>query len=163
MAAVYLHENNKCSWPYRESNGVPVLLWSPVVLKKDGAGLMKCNRCNREITEEESFTHLGETLCDDCYIDVLSPTKSCDPWAVYSATRTRESSGLTGIEGLTSLQQAIYAFVKNRGKVTAEEITTKFNLSQRDMQNQFATLRHCELIKGHKENDRVYIVPFESR
>ena len=123
---------------------------------------MKCNRCNREITEEESFPYFGEVLCDDCYIDVRLPAKSCDPWAVYAATRTRESTGLTGVEGLTSLQQAIYAFVKNKGKVTAEEVITKFSLSPRDMQNQFATLRHCELIKGHKENDKVYIVPFQS-
>jgi hypothetical protein len=30
----------------------------------------------------------------------------------------------------------------------------------RDLQNQFATLRHCELIKGQKEGDMVYIFPF---
>lgn len=123
---------------------------------------MKCNRCNREIPENESFTHLGEKLCDDCYIDVRSPAKSCDPWAVYAATRTRESTGITGVEGLNTLQQSIYTFVKNKGKVTAEEVITKFNLTQRDLQNQFATLRHCELIKGRKEKDKIYIVPFES-
>ncbi len=123
---------------------------------------MKCDRCNREIPEEETFKYLSEILCEDCYMDVRAPAKSCDPWAVYSATRTRESTGLTGMEGLNSLQQSIYMFVKNRGKVTAEEVITKFNISQRDLQNQFATLRHCELIKGHNENDKLYIVPFES-
>ena len=81
---------------------------------------------------------------------------------MYTATRTRESTGDTGTEGLNSLQHSIYMFVKNRGKVTAEEIITKFNISQRDLQNQFATLRHCELIKGRKENDKIYIVPFEA-
>lgn len=121
---------------------------------------MKCQRCDRDIPDEESFTHLGQVLCEDCYMDVLSPAKSCDPWAVYSATRTRESAGLTGAEGLNTLQQAIYAFVKNRGKVTAEEIKTKFNISQKDLANQLATLRHCELTKGHKEGGTVYIVPF---
>ena len=123
---------------------------------------MKCNRCNREIREAESFKHLSETLCEDCYMDVRALAKSCDPWAVYTATRTRESTGDTGTEGLNSLQHSIYMFVKNRGKVTAEEIITKFNISQRDLQNQFATLRHCELIKGRKENDKIYIVPFEA-
>jgi len=121
---------------------------------------MKCQRCNRDIPGEESFTYLGQVLCEDCYMDVLSPAKSCDPWAVYSATRTRESAGLTGAEGLNTLQQAIYAFVKNRGKATAEEIKTKFNISQKDLANQLATLRHCELTKGHKEGGTVYIVPF---
>ena len=121
---------------------------------------MKCQKCQREISEDDSYTYLGQILCEDCYMDAMSPTKSCDPWAVYSATRTRESSGFTGIEGLTSLQQEIYEFIKNQGKVTADDIITKFNLTQRDLQNQFATLRHCELVKGHKEDDKIYIVPF---
>ena len=93
-------------------------------------------------------------------MDARSPAKSCDPWAVYSATRTRESTGLTGVEGLTSLQQAIYAFIKNQGKVTAEEVMTKFSLTKRDLENQFATLRHCELARGQKEGSKVYLVPF---
>jgi hypothetical protein len=121
---------------------------------------MKCQRCQREITEDESFTYLGETLCDDCYIDIRSSAKACDPWAVYSATRSRESMGLKGAEGLTPLQQAIYTFIKNKGKATGEEIITKFNISQHELQNQIATLRHCELVKGKKEGDRVYLVPF---
>jgi hypothetical protein len=120
---------------------------------------LKCNRCGRDIAEDESYTHLGETLCDDCYMDIRAPVKSCDPWAVYSAKRTLENAGP---EGLTSLQQSIYAFVKNKGKVTTEEIIKEFSLSPRDMQNQFATLRHCELIKGHKENGKIFIVPYES-
>ena len=56
---------------------------------------MICQKCRREISEDESHVHLGETLCDDCYIDAMSPAKSCDPWAVYSATRTRETAGHT--------------------------------------------------------------------
>ncbi len=121
---------------------------------------MKCSHCQRDIPEEDSFTHLGETLCEDCYMDVRNPNRTCDPWAVYSATRTRETSGSSEAEGLTSLQKAIYEFVKNRGKVTADEIGQKFSLMPRDLQNQFATLRHCELVKGQKEGGSVYIVPF---
>ena len=33
-------------------------------------------------------------------------------------------------------------------------------LSEPEMQRQLATLRHCELVKGHKEHDKVYLVPF---
>jgi hypothetical protein len=121
---------------------------------------MKCQRCQREITAEDSFTHLGQTLCEDCYLDIRNPTRTCDPWAVYAATRARESAGLTGVEGLTSLQQAIYAFVKNRGRTSAAEIMTKFNLTPSDFQSELSVLRHCELLKGQKEGDKVVIVPF---
>jgi hypothetical protein len=67
--------------------------------------MVKCQKCQREVPEEETHQHLGETLCDDCYIDAMSPAKPCDPWAVYSATRTRQGAGLVGIQGLTPLQK----------------------------------------------------------
>jgi len=121
---------------------------------------MKCQKCQRDIPENESYTHLGETLCDDCYMDVRSPAKSCDPWAVYSATRTRETAGLTGAEGLNTLQQAIYTYIKDRGKVTPDEVITRFNITPQDLQNQIATLRHYELVKGHKEGSNIFLVPF---
>jgi late competence protein required for DNA uptake (superfamily II DNA/RNA helicase) len=69
--------------------------------------IVKCNRCGREVPAENSYQHLGEVLCEDCYIDVRYPAKACDPWAVYSATRSRESAGLKGTEGLTELQKKI--------------------------------------------------------
>lgn len=121
---------------------------------------MKCQRCQREITEEDSFGYFGERLCDDCYMDAMSPAKGCDPWAVYTATRTRESGGLKGEDGLTPLQKDIYAFIRESGKVTAAEVLRKFNLTQKEFETQFATLRHCELVRGQKEADGVYLVPF---
>jgi hypothetical protein len=121
---------------------------------------MKCHKCQREITEDESFVYLGENLCDDCYMDAVSPAKPCDPWAVYSATRTRESTGLKGEEGLTSFQKDVYEFIKNKGKTTAGEVITNFHITQQNLQSVIAVLRHCELVRGQKEGDSVYFVPF---
>lgn len=121
---------------------------------------MKCNRCGCEIPEGESYTYRGETLCEDCYIDIRMPAKACDPWAVHSATRFRERSGLKGIEGMTELQKVIYEFVKSKGKVTREEVMESFMLPEQEMQRQLAILRHCELVKGYKEDGKVYLVPF---
>jgi len=121
---------------------------------------MKCNRCGHEIQESDAYTHLGETLCEDCYLDIRLEVKACDPWAVHSATRLRESSGLEGAEGMTEVQKGIYEFVKSKGKVTREEVMENLSLSEQEMQSQFAILRHCELVIGHKEGDKVYLVPF---
>ncbi|MFC1909161.1 hypothetical protein ACFLXD_04830 [Chloroflexota bacterium] len=123
--------------------------------------IVKCNRCGREVPLDNSYQHLGETLCEDCYIDVRYPAKACDPWAVYSATQSRESAGLEGTEGLTELQQKIYEFVKAKGKVTREEIMANFNIKEMELQTNLATLRHCELVKGRKEGNCVYLVPFD--
>ena len=46
---------------------------------------MKCDRCSAAVQEGEEREHHGEILCEDCYMDVLSPAKACDPWAVHSA------------------------------------------------------------------------------
>jgi late competence protein required for DNA uptake (superfamily II DNA/RNA helicase) len=121
---------------------------------------MKCNRCGREVQKGDSYTHFGETLCEDCYLDMRLRVKACDPWAVHSATRLRESSGLEGAEGMTELQKAIYELVKSKGKVTRQEVMEIFSLSESEMLTQLAILRHCELVKGHKEGDNVYLVPF---
>ena len=121
---------------------------------------MKCNRCGRDIKEGDSYTHFGETLCEDCYLDMRLGIKACDPWAVHSATRLRESSGLKGAEGLNELQKAIYELVKSKDKVTREEVMEILSLSESEMRIQLAILRHCELVKGHKEDGKVYLIPF---
>ena len=92
--------------------------------------IVKCNRCGCEVPLDNSYQHLGETLCEDCYIDVRYPAKACDPWAVYSATRSREIAGLEGTEGLTELQKKIYEFVKVKEKATREEILANFNIKE---------------------------------
>jgi len=121
---------------------------------------MNCARCGREIQETESYQHLGQTLCEDCYIDMRNPPKACDPWAVYSATRSRQNQGITGSEGLTEMQKTIYDFIREKRKVTREELIQRFNLKEIELQTHLAILRHCELVKGDKEGDRVYLVPF---
>ena len=100
---------------------------------------MKCNRCGREVSADDSYQHLGDTLCEDCYSDIRYPAKACDPWAVYSATRSRESLGLKGVEGLSDLQKAIYGFIRGKGKVTREELLENFGMKETELQAQLAT------------------------
>ena len=123
--------------------------------------MVKCKRCGREISEKDQYEYLGETLCEDCYIDIRYPAKACDPWAVYTATRSRETLGLKGAEGLTELQRAIYEFVKSNGKVTREDLMKNFNLVETECQRHLVILRHCELVRGTKEDGRIYLVPFD--
>ena len=122
---------------------------------------VKCDRCGRELSVDNSYQYLGKVFCEDCYIDIRYPARACDPWAGYSATRSRETLGLKGTAGLTELQQAIYDFIRGRGKVTREQIIENLELTDAELQRQLATLRHCELVKGHKEGKSIYVVPFD--
>ena len=122
---------------------------------------MKCNQCGREVSGNERYEYLGKTLCEDCYIDMRYPAKACDPWAVYSATRSRQNEGLKDTDGLTELQREIYDFIRSHGKATREELIKNLNLAESELQTHLAILRHCELIKGYKEGSKIYLVPFD--
>jgi hypothetical protein len=113
------------------------------------------------VPEDLIYVHGGEPLCEDCYLEAIHRVKACDPWAVHAATRARETLGLSGTDGLSELQKAIYEFVKDRGKVTREEVMENFRLPQHEMETQFAILRHCELVRGHKEEGTIYMTTFE--
>jgi predicted HTH transcriptional regulator len=80
--------------------------------------------------------------------------------ATYSAKRFQESDGLEATERLNEQQKAIYNLIKSKGKVTPQEISDKFGLSQAETENQLAILRHLELTKGRKEENRIYTIPF---
>jgi hypothetical protein len=121
---------------------------------------IKCQNCGKEVAEDEVFATGGKTLCEDCYIDVGHRIRVCDPWGERSKKIFRESHGLEGTDGLTDLQKEIYEFIRARGKATRQEIAEKFNLPPTELENQFAILRHCQLLKGKKEGDTVYIVPW---
>jgi hypothetical protein len=120
----------------------------------------KCQICGCEISQESSYVFEGATLCDDCYMEETHPVKTCDPKAVHSAKVLGKSATQSGEASLDELQKALYRFVTDKGKVTLEEICAEFNLSPVRVQNQLAILRHLELVKGKKEADNTYIVPF---
>ena len=88
------------------------------------------------------------------------PVITCDPKAVRSAKVLSQSDKPSGKASLDDLQKDLYKFVTDKSKVTLQEICTEFNLSSVRAQNQLAILRHLELIKGKKEADQTYIVPF---
>jgi hypothetical protein len=73
---------------------------------------MKCDRCSQTIDPNEAQEHFGQNLCEDCYMDALSPAKTCDPWAVHSAQSLAKSKG--GTLDLSDIQQHILRILKGR-------------------------------------------------
>jgi len=122
---------------------------------------MICARCGEEIPQGEEMNHMGQSLCEDCYIEAIEPPRTCDVTAVYSAKLARKLAGHEGTDGLTELQKEIYEYVKLNGKVTRENLEKKFQLPKWQLDKQFATLRHCELLRGTKIDGIVYILVME--
>ncbi|HII05932.1 MAG TPA: helix-turn-helix transcriptional regulator [Methanotrichaceae archaeon] len=130
-------------------------------MSDENEDVLKCERCGREFPAEDLIEDGGARICENCYINAHQKIKVCDPWAVRSKKILREKAGLVGAEGLTDIQREIYEFIISKGGATREEIAKQFDLPAEELENQFAILRHCELVKGQKRDDGVYIVVFK--
>ncbi len=122
---------------------------------------MNCQRCNTPLRDGETYDFHGKTLCEDCYIYVTNPPRSCDPMAVASALSIRKQLGQTGSAGLTELQQKIYDIVEKQCKTTKEELLKTLNIKPEQLEQEFAFFRHCELIRAFREDGKVYFKKWE--
>lgn len=122
---------------------------------------MKCDICLDEVEQEEITKYYGKNLCEDCYIGELGRPKTCDPMAVSSAKKSRARMGQVGDDGLTELQKKIYNYVKDNEKVEKSILAEILSIPQGELETQFAVLRHCELLKGQKIDNKIYITTFK--
>ncbi len=117
---------------------------------------MHCARCGSEVEAGEIREHAGQNLCEDCFLDVVSQVKTCDPWAVHLAKSVKDQSGLS----LTPRQERLYRLVKDKGEVAFADAARELGLSEEEVRRDFATLRHLELLRGCKRGDSVLITLF---
>jgi hypothetical protein len=116
---------------------------------------MKCARCETAIAAGEEREHLGRFLCEDCYMDALSPARACDPWAVHSAKSFGKELG--GRFDLTELQRKILQILQETGGVSPEHLVERLNLSPMDLEREIAALRHMEKVRGELRDGKKYI------
>ncbi len=110
---------------------------------------MRCEKCGEMIEAGDEKVYSGQTICDDCYMDQLSPTRICDPWAVHHA----KSSAGDEIR-VTADQQKILDLLEETGGLELGELAVRLGLSGREVERQLAALRHMEKIRARPENGR---------
>lgn len=120
-----------------------------------------CARCGEKVAKEDTYSHRGQELCEDCYMGALQAPKTCDVAATQHAIKHRKSSGQTGTEGLLEIQKKIVEYLKSEGKATRNQLIKFLNIPEWELDRHIATLRHCELVKGRKFNGNIYLVPFD--
>jgi hypothetical protein len=118
---------------------------------------MKCNRCNAEIDQGQEMDHLGQTLCEDCYMDALSPVRTCDPWAVHSAKSFEKHMG--GTATLSLIQSEIIRILEETGGIQPETLQDKLKdkLTPSQLEREIAALRHMEKVRGERRDGKVFI------
>ena len=116
-----------------------------------------CTKCGASLAGEEPQEHLGQIFCEDCYLEVLSPIRTCDPWAVHTAKSLKDlPGGLT----LTPKQKQLLDLVKEKGEVPRPEAARLLGTSEDDLQREFAVLRHLELLRACKKDEGIFLIPF---
>ena len=119
---------------------------------------MKCERCKETIEKGEDLEHHGQILCEDCYMDLLSPARTCDPWAVHSAQTLAKKSG--GSLELTEIQKKILEFVQEAGGAEPGVIVERLQIKPADLEREVAALRHMEKIRGELRQGKKFLIPW---
>lgn len=107
---------------------------------------MKCERCSENVPVGDERDFHGQTLCEDCYMVVLSPPKACDPWAVYCAKSIPQSSGTEA--PMTEIQSKILDLLKDTGGAEPDTITARLEMDLPELEREIATLRHMEKVRA---------------
>jgi hypothetical protein len=121
---------------------------------------MNCERCGCELREEDLVVYQNKHVCEDCCFDMMNPPKACDPTAVSSTLNVRKELGQKGTEGLSELQRKMYELVIERGQISREALMATLQLSPAVLEREFAVLRHCELLKGFKQDGTVFFTKY---
>lgn len=114
---------------------------------------MKCEKCGAELKEGEGIEYFGKLLCEDCYIDSISPVRTCDPWAVYTA-KFEEIK-------LTEKQKNILKLIEETGGLTIEEIANSLNMKLHEVEREIAVLRHMEKVRATMKDGKKIIVKWQ--
>jgi len=117
---------------------------------------MKCETCNADIINGEEIERFGKTICEDCYMDALSPTQMCSPWATHSAKSFTERHGAMAP---TESQKHILRILKGNGILEPDYLFDQLRerLTPADCERELAALLRMELIKVEKGDDQINI------
>ena len=118
----------------------------------------QCSKCVKTLEKHECYEHQGKVFCEDCYMDILSPPKACDPWAVYSAQTFLK--GKDKLSTLTPSQLKIVDYIGGKGEATIEEMVENINLTEEVLRREFAVLRHMEVLRATKKDGQIVYILF---
>ena len=107
---------------------------------------MRCDRCGEQIPDGEEMEHFGRMLCEECYMQVLSPARACDPWAVRSAQTLSQIDGAD--TGLSQAQTSILQVLEETGGIETGALADRLQMKLPELERELATLRHMEKIRG---------------
>ncbi|MDD3473891.1 MAG: hypothetical protein PHS86_14000 [Syntrophaceae bacterium] len=108
---------------------------------------MNCEKCGVAVPDGEEREHFDKTLCEDCYMDALSPARTCDPWAVHSAKSFSGASDMSSSQ-MNNTQKTLLGILKETGGIEPSALLKKIGITESEFQREIATLRHMEKVRA---------------
>jgi hypothetical protein len=107
---------------------------------------MKCVKCGDFVEDGGEREFHGQALCEDCYMDALSPPRACDPWAVHTARSLVKEEGTRPV--FTPIQAKILQVLKETGGMETKVLSERLQMKPSDLEREIAALRHMEKVRG---------------
>ena len=104
---------------------------------------MQCDKCGDMIEKGEEREMHGRILCEDCYMDALSPARTCDPWAVHTAKSLVKED-----DQLNAVQKMILDILRDSGGLEPKVLAERLQIRPSDLEREIAALRHMEKVRG---------------
>jgi hypothetical protein len=116
---------------------------------------MQCARCKQSFKKEDLHKHNGSLLCEECYMDALSPARSCDPWARNSAKNFVRETG--SIAAINETQARILGLLKRNKSMELSVIAEALEIAMFDLKREIATLHHLEKVRPGTRDGKMLI------
>ena len=117
-----------------------------------GDSIMQCDKCGDSIEKGEERDMHGQVLCEDCYMDALSPARACDPWAVHTAKSLVKEE-----DQLNSVQKRILDVLRESGGIEPKVLAERLQIRPSDLEREIAALRHMERVRGELRSGKKVI------
>jgi predicted HTH transcriptional regulator len=106
---------------------------------------MRCERCGDTIDKGEERKFRGQTLCEDCYMDALSPPSA-----------KKLSKGTEANLAINETQAKILKILEETGGTELKIIAERLQIKPSDLEREIAALRHTEKVRGElKEGKKI--------
>jgi len=121
---------------------------------------MICDRCGEQIPAGDETEHCSQTLCEECYMQAISPSRACDPWAVRSAQMLSQKQETHDV--LRPIQSLILQVLRETGGLESNALAEKLGMKLPELERELATLRHMERIRGKRHAGKTLIILWDS-
>jgi ribosome-binding protein aMBF1 (putative translation factor) len=93
-------------------------------------------------------------------MQIISPSRACDPWAVRSAQTLSKMDD--SYSDLSESQAAILRALRETGGMEAAVLAGRLQMKLSELERELATLRHMEKVRGAMRAGKKVVILWET-